>query len=91
VPEAIHPPERDVVRGEKVCPIGEYREKEAVGNSVAEERPDACPRGGETFDEGEDSLRKGYPVAKVVGGREGGGEPGSKPSNYPRGAEEVVL
>jgi len=56
VPEAVHAPERSVVRGEEVCTISEYGEEEATGNGVAEERPDAGPWGGEAFAEGEDGL-----------------------------------
>jgi len=56
VPEAGHASERSIVRGEEVGSVGEYREEEAVGNAVAEEGSDACSWGGETFDEGADSL-----------------------------------
>jgi len=56
VPEAVHASERSIVRGEEVGSVGEYREEEAVGNAVAEEGSDPGPRGGEAFDEGEDSL-----------------------------------
>ena len=75
VPEAVHVSERSVVRGKEVCSVGEYGEEEATGDPMAEERSDSGPRGGEAFDEGEESLGKGEPVPVVVGRVEGGGEP----------------
>ena len=75
VPEAIHASERSIVRGEEVGSVGEYREEEAVGNTVAEEGSDACSWGGEAFDEGEDGLGQLEPMPVVVYGVEGGGEP----------------
>jgi len=48
VPEAVHAPERSIVRGEEVCTIGEYGEEEATGDAGAEEDPDAGPWGGVT-------------------------------------------
>jgi len=56
VTEGIDASERSVVRGEEVCPVGEYGEEEAAGDAVAEERSDAGPWGGEAFDEGQNGL-----------------------------------
>jgi len=56
VPEAVPASERGVVRGEEGGSVCEYGEEEALGNTVAEERPDACPGGGEALDKGKDRL-----------------------------------
>ena len=74
VPEAVHASECSVVWGEEVGTVGEYGEEEAIGNTMAEERSDSGPWGGEVFDEGEDGLGWRQPVPKVVGRVEGGGE-----------------
>jgi len=42
---------------------------------MAEERFDARPWIGESFNEGEDSLGQGEPVSEVVGGGQGRGAP----------------
>jgi len=56
VPEAVHAPERRIVRGEEVGSVGEYREEEAVGDTVTKEGSDTSSWRGESLDEGEDSL-----------------------------------
>jgi len=90
VPEAVHASERGIVRDEEAGSVREYGEEEAIGNTVAEERPDACPGGGKALDEGGDSLGHGQPVSEVVGGGEGGGEPVPKPPDHLGGVEEVA-
>ena len=56
VPEAVHASECSVVWGKEVGPVSEYREEEAIGNAMAEERSDTGLWGGEALDEGEDCL-----------------------------------
>jgi len=56
VPEAVHASEHGVVGDEEVSSLCEYGEEEPDGDTVAEEGSDACPWGGEAFDEGEDCL-----------------------------------
>ena len=56
VPEAVHASERSMVGGEEVGSVGEYREDEAVGTSVAEEGSHGGSWGREALDEGEDGL-----------------------------------
>ena len=56
VPEAVHASEGCVIRGEEVGTVSEYGAKQPGGNAVAQKGFHACSRGGEAFDEGEDSL-----------------------------------
>jgi len=56
VPEAFHASECSIAWGEEVGSVSEYREEEAIGYAMAEERSDSGPGGGEAFDEGEDCL-----------------------------------
>jgi len=74
-----------------VSAVGDNGGEEAAGNAMAEEGSDACPWGGEAFDEGEDSLGQGKPVPVVVGRVEGGGEPISQPSDHWGWPEEVAF
>ena len=75
VPEAVHPSERDIIWGQEVGHISEYREEEATGNAMTKKGSDTSPCRGEAFDEGEDGLSQQKPMCVVVGSIEGGGEP----------------
>ena len=91
MPEAVHASECSVAWGEEVSSVTEYREEEAIGNAMAEERSDTGPWGGEALDKGEDCLGQGEPVPVVVDCVEGGGEPISQASDQLGGPEEVAF
>jgi len=56
VPEAVHASKRSVGRSEEVGAICEYGAEETGSDAVAQKGTRACPWGGESLDEGEDSL-----------------------------------
>jgi len=91
VPEAVHASKCIGVWGEKVRPIGEYGEEEAICNAVAKEGSYTCPQGRKAFDEGEDSLGQREPVSEVVGGGEAGGETVPQLSDNAGWVEKVSL
>jgi len=78
----------DVDRGQKgVLAVAEDGKEEAGGEPVAEERGEADPMRGESFDRHEGSLGLGQPFDKVGGSRNRGCEPVTRPPDLSLGFE----